>query len=316
MHLGTIPIYRRRRGLIHRLTPLPKLLYLGAVFVLALLFENPLYLAPLFAAQIPLAYVAGIHAQWRRALRLILFLGALVVLFNALTVYHGEHILLTLADNAWVGTWRITLEGIVFGCTMALRLAVVISSFIILGLVVAPDELLKHLSGRFRHLSLIVVLTMRLYPTFVADAKNIADAQRVRGVDLDGGRLRQRLCRRLPIMLSLLLVALERAINIGEAMEARAFGAAQRTVYRAKQRGVDDRYLTLVGAALLAVGVSWWLLTGAGAFTYYPQLALSTLVSTEDVLPLATLSLLLFLFPLYAAAADLERRVQTGGDAG
>ena len=80
---------------------------------------------------------------------------------------------------------------------------------------------------------LVTSLSTRFIPCLIEDAERIRDAYRTRGIQLDTGNWFRKLRRRADIAIPLLSNSLDRAVQVAEAMEARAFGAGQgRTFYK------------------------------------------------------------------------------------
>ena len=86
--------YQDRGTVIHRLNPLPKLVWGGGVLVLSLLFSNPFYVMLLFVTVISLVLAAKLYREWVPIMKISLWLGASIIVINALVSYHGTHVLL------------------------------------------------------------------------------------------------------------------------------------------------------------------------------------------------------------------------------
>ncbi len=85
--------YQNKGTVIHRLNPLVKMAWGGGILVLSLIFDNPLYVLLLFLAILSLVAVARIWREWASLMRLSLWLGASIIVINALVSYHGTHVL-------------------------------------------------------------------------------------------------------------------------------------------------------------------------------------------------------------------------------
>lgn len=105
----------------------------------------------------------------------------------------------------------------------------------------------------------VLVAGARFVPTMAADLATLRDAARLRGVRLDGPPWRQAAgWRRL--LVPLLVGTIRRGLQLGEAMEARGFGASARrtTRYRVTWRARDTCALLAALAylgGLLAAGL-------------------------------------------------------------
>ena len=122
---------------------------------------------------------------------------------------------------------------------------------------------------------------------------------------MDTGNRLERLRKRAGTIIPLLSNSLDRAVQVAEAMEARAFGAvAKRTFYREIRLSCTDR-LALAGVFLpLAAGIAMRVF-GYGAYAYYPSLQALDLRGLALLLPASMALLLLAVLPL----ALLQRRL-------
>jgi energy-coupling factor transport system permease protein len=299
--------YRDRDSLIHTLSPLVKLAWGGGLVVLSLIFSHPVYILILFLSIIPLVRLAGVGREWASTLKLALWLGLSIIVINALFSYHGDHVLLAAPFRLpAVGQPVITLEAIVFGAVMALKLAVIISVFSLINLTVHPDDIMAVLlKMRLPYKSVLVTsLSTRFVPCLVEDIGRISDGYRTRGVQLDAGGWFKRVKNRAKITTALLTNSLDRSVQVAEAMEARAFGNGQKRVfYKEINISKIDAAALGVGLLPLAAGIAFRVI-GFGDYQYYPSL--SAIGSGGWVIPVIMLLLLAAIVPL----AWLKRRVE------
>lgn len=300
--------YRDKGTPIHRLNPFPKLGWITSVIVLSLVLDNPLFLLAVFLSTLPLVKAARVGSEWLSAMRLALYLSAAVILINALVSSHGTHILYQAPFHLpLVGAPVITLEAIIYGAVMSLRLLAIISAFAILTFTVNPDDMmLAMIKMRLPYKSVLVAtLSARFIPTLLDDVARITDVQRSRGLELDRGRLTRRIKSRTSIVTALLSNSLDRAVQVAEAMESRAFGTGlKRTFYRDLVFSPTD-VLTLVFSLLPAALGIFMGLNGYGQYQYYPTIAWLSLAGGEIWLLMLMTGLLVALLPL----AYLKRRL-------
>ena len=109
----------------------------------------------------------------------------------------------------------------------SLRLFAVISSTSTFFLTTTPDEL-EHVM-KWLHLPsdfvMVFVIAVRFIPVLMLDALQIMDAQRARGLEFDKGNFVQRIRNTIPVFVPLIAVALNRSLDLAEAMDSRAYGA-------------------------------------------------------------------------------------------
>ena len=300
--------YQDKGTPIHRLNPFSKLGWITSIIVLSLVLDNPLFLLAVFLSTLPLVRAARVWSEWLAAMKLALYLSAAIILINALVSSHGSHILFEAPFHLpLVGVPVITLEAIIYGAVMSLRLVAIISAFAILTFTVNPDDMmLAMIKMKLPYKSVLVAsLSARFIPTLLDDVARITDVQRSRGLELDRGRLAGRIKSRTSIVTALLSNSLDRAVQVAEAMESRAFGTGrQRTFYR--DLGFSPTDITTLVFSLLPAALAIFMgLNGYGQYQYYPIVSWLNLAGGEIWLLVLMTVLLVALLPL----AYLKRRL-------
>jgi energy-coupling factor transport system permease protein len=278
--------YRPTGSAVHRLHPFVMLSWLVAILVVALVVEHPFWLVAVLLTTVPVARAAWVLAQWKAVMRFMLWMAVAIVVINVLVSNQGSHVLLEAGFQLpLLGTPRLTVEALAFGGSMAVRLAAIISAFTLVNLCVHPDDLMRAaIKLRLPYRSVLVTsLSIRFVPVLMQDARTIADVQQSRGLSFDSGGIVQRIRNRGALILPLLSNSLDRAVQVAEAMESRAYGASvRRTFYRDLPPVGRDVALTVVLLAgivlLLASRVA-----GLGGYEYYPSLGDLSMTSSEWV---------------------------------
>ena len=300
--------YRDKGTPVHKLNPFSKLAWIVSILVLALILDNPLFLLLLFLSTLPVVKAAKVWREWLPAMKFTLFLCLAIIIINALVSSHGTHVLFEAPFRLPVmGTPVITLEAIVYGAAMSLRLLAIISAFAILTFTVHTDDMmLAMIRMKLPYKSVLVTsLSTRFIPTLIDDIERITDVQRSRGLELDKGKLSQRIRSRSSIVIALLSNSLDRAVQVAEAMESRAFGSGRgRTFYKDIKLTFTD--VTTVVFALLPCALGIFMsLSGYGQYQYYPTIQGISLSGLEWSL-LALMASLLFAI---LALAYIKQRV-------
>jgi energy-coupling factor transport system permease protein len=299
--------YLDRDSPIHLLNPLCKLTWAVSLTILTLVLDHPLALLCLLLVTLPPVFSAGIIREWASFMKYSLLLCLTVIALNILFSYNGMHV---LASIPWhipiIGVPRITLEAIVFGLSMSLRLLAVVSAFTLLTLTVHPDDILQALLKlKIPYKSVLVAaLSARFLPALVEDAGKISDLQRSRGLETQRGSLLRRIKNKAAVLAPLLVNSLDRTVQIAESMEARGFGSGNhRSFYkqlklsRLDVLGLASSFLPLAPGILLRV-------RGEGFFQYYPSLGDFRL----GLLAWTLLALTFLLFSLIVPLGTLKRR--------
>ena len=301
--------YREKNTAIYRLNPVVKLAWGAIILVMSLIFDRPLYIVALLVAVVILLKSANVWREWIVVLKLSLWLGASIIVINTFVSCHGAHVLVVAPFTLPVlGSPVITLEAIAFGAVMAVKLLVIISAFAFINLTVHPDDIMSVLiKMKLPYKSVLVTsLSTRFIPCLIEDVQRINDAYRTRGVLLDTGNRFRKLKNQAGIIIPLLSNSLDRAVQVAEAMEARAFGTGQkRTFYRdIKFSRMDCMILAFalfpLGAGIMIQAFDY------GGYEYYPNLqAIDFSGFTLALLGVLTI-LLLAILPL----AFLQRRIE------
>ena len=206
-------------------------LWLVAGIAAVLLTSNPFYLAIILIAAGFLYAVLlrrAAHEQldaannkplaWRTIVRLALFLWAFAILFNALTVHIGDHVLFTLPPSWPIIGGPITLEAIIYGIVTGLNFVNLILLFAIFNSVLGPHTILQMIPGFAYQTGVAISIAISFAPQTIIAWNEIREAQRLRGHKVKGLR------DTLPLFVSLLSYGLDRAIQLAESMDARGFG--------------------------------------------------------------------------------------------
>ena len=206
-------------------------LWLIAGMVAVLVTRNPFYLTILLLAAAFLYAVLlrrarqqqndAAHSQplaWRAIVYLALFMWGFSILFNALTVHVGDHVLFSLHVQWPIIGGPITLESIIYGFITGLNFVSLILLFAIYNSVLGPQTILRMIPGFAYQTGVAVSIAISFIPETVIAWGEIREAQRLRGHKVKGLR------DTLPLFVSLLGNGLDRAIQLAESMDARGFG--------------------------------------------------------------------------------------------
>jgi energy-coupling factor transport system permease protein len=209
--------FRKVYSPIHNLDPRAKFIYVIAIFAAAILFGEILPLLALFLLQIPFVLLAGVRREWLRSLRGALFLALFIFLTNILF--------------RWISAGYVFLvTDLEFSAAMTLRFIVLVESFSVFFLTTSPDMLglaleQSHVPYEF---SFAFTTAVRFVPVLAEEAQTIMDAQKARGLELEKGGFMKRIRNYVPVLIPLIVSAIRRSLELAEAMESRAWGAAKK----------------------------------------------------------------------------------------
>ncbi len=278
--------------------------------------SNPYYLAMLLLTSLIVYRACAAPLEGQQQGSVLLRLGvvsfAFITLFNFLTAHAGRTVLLTL-PREWPAIGGIlTAEGLAWGASKGLTILTLLAVFATFNRVVSHREVLGLIPGPLRRLGLVASIAVLFVPQTVAAARNVQQAQQLRGYRVRARNL-------LPLVAPLLLLSLEQASQLAEALATRAWGYGPpgfkgRTAYRHLVWRPRDRVLLAVG---LAVATSFALLRLFSSLPLdyypYPQLQwppfdlLPALLTSALLLPPALVSLIHARQPDQTAASVLQR---------
>ena len=233
-------IYQAGQSIAHRLHPVVKLAWLLCATVAVFAFDSAAVPWLAVGGTLGLLWVSGV-TPWRvSGLRLWLPLGIAILVTHTLAVTDGEPIF-----------GPCTTTGILSGIRAMGRLLAVILMSALFVITTEPVSLacaLMKLGLPYRW-GFALVTALRLAPIFRVEAHNVYQAQLVRGVAYDAGRVRRWYLILRHLCFPLLVQALRTAHSLSLSMEGRAFGLHPRRTYlRDVSGGTRD---VIAGALLL-----------------------------------------------------------------
>jgi len=232
--------------------------WLAAAALPAFTLQNPLYLALILAAAwlnyTALGRSTPLGSSWGAFVRIGVFFLALSIPFNALSNHAGNIVLFRLPEAWPIVGGPITLEAIIAGAANGLALLAILAVFAAFNAGVDHYQLLRATPAFLFQAGVVISIAITFVPQMVLAAREIRQAQRIRGHRVRGVR------DLLPLIIPLLANGLERAIQLAETMEARGFAGSQ--VPETRRRALWLQAGTL--AALLV------LLAGLFLLAYYP----------------------------------------------
>lgn len=259
--------YSPGRSPLHRASAAAAVAFLGALALVAFLYSNPLVLLADGLAVAIAGVAAGAGRAVRASLRLALPLLVLMAAVNVLVSHRGETLLVRGWEVPVLGSLDVTLESLVAGAAIGLRVAVVVLAFGVYSACVDPDRVLRALRPLARRSALTAALVVRMVPVAAADGARLSEAAALRGPGAAPVG-RAALARRL------VEGSLDRAIDVAATLELRGH-SLDRPIVRRRERTAPGGRL-FASAALIAVAAIGGLALGAGGFEAYPRLEVAT----------------------------------------
>ncbi len=277
--MNNIFFYRRLPSPLHAARPGIAALWAAALCAAAVLLYHPLALVALALAVLGAGVGAGVGRELVRTLRTALIVALPIVAINVLVSRNGLTVFARLGDLGPFGQGDLTVEALVYGAVIALKVTVLILITTLASLTVDPDELLRGLRRLSFRSALTASLATRMLPVLAADAQRLAEAQRTRpGGSPRGAR------GRVALLGAVLGGSLDRAMDVAATLELRGYaavgpGVGHRGGGGRLKRSWSRHDLAFAAAALAVPALALaGRLTGVVSFNAYPlvQMRLDT----------------------------------------
>ncbi len=243
--------------------PLSWLIWAGCAAVLALTVRNPLYLTLIvlttWLVYLGVADASLMAGSWRSLLKLGLFIWLITIPFNALMIHQGRIVLFALPAHWPLVGGPITLEAVLAGFVTGYALWTLLFIFATFNLAVDAAQLLRLAPPFLYHAGVVTSIALTFIPQMLASAREIREAQRIRGHRFRGWR------DSLPLVMPLLTTSFERAVQLAESMDARGFGGelsglSSRRQAKLRVLMVLSLFLFLVGMIVRIFWLDWSIL--------------------------------------------------------
>lgn len=245
---------RKRESRFAACHPAVSFVFYMAAIVLAVMVQHPLYVA----VSVVSAAALLLTLRGRKALPMM---GAMVPLFVVLSAINplfstgGRHIFFYLFGRPY--TW----EALSYGMITAGMLVATLLWFSCYNVVMTSEKFTCLFGSIIPSLSLILVMILRLIPSYQRKARQIAGARRCVVQTAEGSK-REKLREGTAVLSALTSWSLEGAIITADSMRSRGYGTAKRTNYRLyRWQGADFGLLAvmvlLLSATVAAMVLGW-----------------------------------------------------------
>jgi energy-coupling factor transport system permease protein len=264
--------YRRLPSPLHATRAGIGALWAAALTAAALILYNPLVLGALAVAVLGAGVGTGVGRELRGTLRMALIVGLPIVAINVLASRDGLTVFARLGNLGPFGQGDLTVEAIVYGAVIALKVTLLMLITTLASLAVDPDELLRGFRRMSFRSALTASLATRMIPVLGADAQRLAEAQRTRPEDPSRG-----LRGRVALLSAIVGGSLERAMEVAATLELRGFAVAADGKHRSPRpqsrlrRPWSRHDLAFLCSAFAVIALALaGRLSGAASFAAYP----------------------------------------------
>lgn len=267
--------YYNANSFVHKTDPRIKILLLIAYIVAVFLAGNFLSLAAVLVFLIIAVMFSSVPiGSVLRSIKAIFFLILFTAVLNVLFHVRSE------TDTVYF--WVITKEGLLSAAFLASRLILLVTGSSLLTLTTTPVSLTDGLESLLKplalikfpvhELALIMSIALRMIPTLANETDRIICAQKARGADFESGNIISRLKALVPVLIPLIISALRRADELGDAMDARCYwGSKDRTKYKKLKLSFRDPVAVIFVGGLIT-GVVFLNIYYAQIFSFFAAL--------------------------------------------
>jgi energy-coupling factor transport system permease protein len=273
----SIAEYVPGNSVFHRMKAMTKLIFVVAFFIVTMVFFKTTSLLILLLTMVALWRISKLPMKFLKLLMILVISTGVTFLLIQGFLYdppHGYYTVIFTVPLPKIllgnkNIWDLTLEGVLFGVAMTIKMMAVIFVF---PLAIITTSITDFVAGLTRlkipyKFSFTLAIALRMVPQVNSSFEIIQDAQKVRGIDIEKMGLVKRLRTYVSLLVPLVLSLLRGSDTMDIALESRGFG------YTQKPTSIDDSslrridYIALVVIALLVVWSVY-----AAFFTPYRQI--------------------------------------------
>ncbi len=283
--------------------PAINFLFFAGVIASALLFNQPVFLGLSFIC--PFIYSIALNGKKSVIFNTILML--LIALWALWYSYYNHFGVTNLALNV-IGN-AITLEALVSGIVIGIKVASVLMWFSCIHTVVSSDKVI-YLFGKIApKLSLFIAILLRMVPRIKAYAKKVHIAQKCIGRGMNQGHIFRRIHNFFRLQSIVVTWTLENFVTSSESMRSRGYALKGRTafsIYRFDNRDRSFVITLFLCFTLLLCGI----LLDQTTILYNPEIILNTITPLSYVFYAAYAFLCLLPLMLQIAGEYKFKRLQ------
>lgn len=246
------------------------------LLIIAFSDNNPLVLGIISALCIFILVSGGEKKKIKTGIIMFIPFFIITMIINSAFVWEGRTILFYISGK------EITLESIIYSFITTYKLLIVIYIFMILGVMIDSDRAVSFFSGKIPKSTLMLMISLKLFPYMRNRLFNLKEVYSIRGVDFQGKSISEKIRSFIPVLSVLLEDSLEDSFEIGEASYVRGFLSSKRTIYDRQKLRSEDIYILILAAACFISFIIMEILK-IDKFNVYISLAWYTVLNCESI---------------------------------
>lgn len=254
--------------------------------------DNPLLIFSIFLINLVIFCLSKSYNKLITGFKLFIPFSVVTIVINMVFVWEGKITLFYILGK------RFTLESLIYSVILSSKLLLIIFVFMMLELMIDSDRAVSYFSSKLPKSTLMLLISLKLFPNMKNRIKNLRDVYFVRGVNFNSGGLKEKVKSNVPILSILLENSLDGAFDIGEAAFVRGFLAADRTVYD-KQIWRPLDYILVLESVVLMIFFIYGKIKGRLEFQVYYGLDQTSLLNPTIILLLSIIAIIIITLALF-----------------
>jgi len=260
--------YVYKDTLMHKMHPVPKIILLASLTLLAQFYFDPWFILPILIFMIILAKpIARIPNSWLLPMYLIGLMSILERGYNAAFIYGAGYYrvypaswmvttLLYIGNFPVIGVAKITIGGLVWLLSMALRYFTALFAVSIVLYTTDPSDLMHYLASKnvSKNALFIVFAGFNFFPILLRYAATIMDAQQLRGVELSIKSPIKTINNLARIFHPLIMRVTMLADTLTLSASIRGFGSGKSSYLREMKLAILDKIIIAINIAVFIAG--------------------------------------------------------------
>lgn len=239
----------------------PRAKIMAMLFVMIAIFIDAGYLGYLIigAIVIMIALLGKLKLSFLwRSMKPMLFMLVFLLIINLLVIKDGSVLFTIGSFSIYSGALSQTLYIVIRLALMIMVTTILTATTKPLQLTLGIEDLLKpfqviHVPAH--QIAMMISIALRFIPTLIEETQRIMKAQASRGVDMEEGKLMEKIRAILSLIVPLFVSAFQRAEDLAYAMEARGYIPDRpRTRYQQLKMQTMD-YVLLLGSIMILVAM-------------------------------------------------------------
>ena len=237
-------------SVIHRMNPLPKLLWTVGILAISFATRNIAVLGVLFLLGLILVLISGVQKSYLRVVMILFPISLTLITLQSIA---------PAFPRPWtpivdLGPLTIYQEGIYSGISLLLRIFSMTTWALVTIMTSHPSDIFTSLKkiGMPYALNFILIMTLQLIPILQNEFGVVLNAQKSRAMKGTGfGAI-------LPSMVPVFVGAIERVQQLSISLESRAFGSSgQKTSYRQVRMTLGDIVNMILAVIITGITTYW-----------------------------------------------------------